>query len=296
MKLITPERVPVSVYRWDDANAPVLDKKANCVASIFKACLVTGYGSKQPAGWSMPYEDMAANVKVLKPPVSSEKDYLMRLSADNGRAITVQMYADMSNINTGTLLLQLTSPYRYNGSSYATGKWVMIASSRGFWFFTEVQDYLRAYPAQKQGSYLYIGDTCSNANGIKNSALTHTGGSSSTTSNSYFYPMFYNQDDTQYNLYGKVYDYTLNKASTTTKKSMFDGMVNLSKNTHLSQLTLYANSDFYALPAFMPSNANTDNYDIVNAGLRFINHATGISQDNNIASSNCYIPIDHWEM
>ena len=296
MNLITPERVPVSVYRWDDANAPVLDRKANCVASIFKACLVTGYGSKQPAGWSMPYEDMATNVKVLKPPVSAEKDYLMRLSADNGRAITVQMYANMSNIKTGKLLLQLASPYRYNGSNYATGKWVMIASNRGFWFFTEVQDYLLAYPAQKQGSYLYIGDTCSNANGIKNSALTHTGGSSSTSSDSAFYPMFFNQDDTQYDLYGKVYDYTLNKALTTTKKSMFDGMTNLSNNIYLSQLTLYANSDFYALPAFMPSNANADNYDIVNAGLRFINHATGISQNNDIASSNCYIPINYWEM
>ena len=77
---------------------------------------------------------------------------------------------------------------------------------------------------------------------------------------------------------------------------MFDGMTNLSTNIHLSQLTLYANSDFYALPAFMPSNTNAYNYDIVNAGLRFINHATGIAQSNSIATSGCYIPIDHWEM
>lgn len=298
MNLITPERVPVSVYRWDDANAPVLDRKANCVASIFKACLVTGYGSKQPAGWSMPYEDMTTNVKVIKPPVSTEKDYLMRLSADTGRAITVQMYANMTDINTGTLLLQLASPYRYNGGSTATGKWVMIASSRGFWFFTEVQDYNRQYPAQKQGSYLYIGDTCSNANGVKNSALTHTGGSSTYSAETYF-AMFDLQENTERNLYGKVYDYTLNKALTTTKKSMFDGMTNLSNNIYLSQLTLYANSDFYdfyALPAFMPSNTNANNYDIVNAGLRFINHSTGTARNNAIMAFGCYIPIDHWEM
>ena len=293
MNLITPERVPVTVYRWDDANAPVLDKKANCVASIFKACLVTGYGSKQPAGWSMPYEDMATNVKVLKPPVSAEKDYLMRLSADNGRAITVQMYANMSNINTGKLLLQLASPYRYNGGNYATGKWVMIASSLGFWFFTETQDYDRANPAEKQGSYLYIGDTCSNANGVKNRALTHTGGSSTASGETYL-AMFDFQDNPERNVYGKVYDYTLNKALTTTKKSMFDGMQNLSNNIYLSQLTLYANSDFYALPAFMPSNTNANNYDIVNAGLRFINHSTGTVWSSK--AYNCYIPIDHWEM
>lgn len=295
MNLITPERVPVKVYRWDDANAPVLDKKANCVASIFKACLVTGYGNQQPAGWSMPYENMTTNVKVLKPPLSVEKDYLMRLSADNGRAITVQMYANMTNINTGKLLLQLTSPYRYNGGNCATGKWVMIASSRGFWFFTETQDYGRAYTEQKQGSYLYIGDTCSNANGIKNSALTHTGGSASGSNDTYL-AMFDQQNDTTYNLYGKVYDYTLNKAAPTTKNSMFDGMKNLSNNIYLSQLTLYANNDFYVLPAFMPSNDNANNYDIVNAGLRFINHATGTNVYGVAFASNCYIPIDFWEM
>ena len=36
MSLLTPERVPVKIYRWDDASAPLLNKTAGCMQNIFK--------------------------------------------------------------------------------------------------------------------------------------------------------------------------------------------------------------------------------------------------------------------
>ena len=136
MSLLTPERVPVKVYKWDDADAPQLDKSPNCVATIFKACLVTGYGNKEPAGWVMQFEDVDAGVKVLRPTANPRSNYLLRLSADSGSQVTAQIYLNMSDINTGELKLQCASPFKY-AKGRTSGKWLLVASPIGFWFFSE---------------------------------------------------------------------------------------------------------------------------------------------------------------
>jgi hypothetical protein len=55
------ERVPVKVYRWDDAGAPQVLPAEGDIKTILKACLVTGYGEnenrKEPLGWEMPFEN-----------------------------------------------------------------------------------------------------------------------------------------------------------------------------------------------------------------------------------------------
>ena len=47
--------MPVTLYRSTDDDAPALTKSN--LSLILKACLVTGYGSKPGAGWTMPHED-----------------------------------------------------------------------------------------------------------------------------------------------------------------------------------------------------------------------------------------------
>ena len=55
------ERVPVKVYRWDDAGAPQVLPAEGDIKTILKACLVTGYGEnenrKEPLGWEIPFEN-----------------------------------------------------------------------------------------------------------------------------------------------------------------------------------------------------------------------------------------------
>ena len=55
--------MPVTLYRSTDDDAPALTKSN--LSLILKACLVTGYGSKPGAGWTMPYEDAAASKRVF---------------------------------------------------------------------------------------------------------------------------------------------------------------------------------------------------------------------------------------
>ena len=57
MSLKNPVKYPVKYYSWRDANAPQLTDADGVIKTILKACLVTGYGSKQGAGWTAPFED-----------------------------------------------------------------------------------------------------------------------------------------------------------------------------------------------------------------------------------------------
>ena len=51
------ERVPVTVYRSTDEGAPQLSDAPGSLKTVLKACLTNGYGTKQPLGWEMQYED-----------------------------------------------------------------------------------------------------------------------------------------------------------------------------------------------------------------------------------------------
>ncbi|HSX84066.1 MAG TPA: hypothetical protein VLE50_01610 [Cellvibrio sp.] len=60
----------VTIYRSTDAGAPALPANSNYVKASFfmdivKQCLVTGYGSKAGAGWSLVYESTTANKRRL---------------------------------------------------------------------------------------------------------------------------------------------------------------------------------------------------------------------------------------
>ena len=57
MSLRNPVRYPVKYYSWQDAQAPQLSNADGIIKTILKACLVTGYGTKQGAGWTSLFED-----------------------------------------------------------------------------------------------------------------------------------------------------------------------------------------------------------------------------------------------
>lgn len=63
----------VQVYYSNDVGAPTLSGTAGALATILKACLVDGYGSKPGAGWTVALDDYAAN-----------KSYIFRNDPING--------------------------------------------------------------------------------------------------------------------------------------------------------------------------------------------------------------------
>lgn len=295
MSFLNPEKLPVSVYRWDDENAPKLDRAANCVSTIFKACLVTGYGTKSGAGWSMPFEDTVAGVKVLRPPVSAEQDFYLRLSADNGSELTAQVYTVMSNINTGDLKLQCNTAFKY-ATAEITGKWLLIATNRGFWFFNE-QYFNQAYTfarINKAGTHFYCGDSCKNVRGDKLLCLMHTGGSNKDV----FYELTYQDINrpNQYDLTPVFYNPATALVSTINPKLFFDARLTNTDEINLANCYLYINKMLYLLAGIYTSSTGNlhKNFDEVSLLIdgedaNFIAIATG-----NVVDNNFFIRTDYW--
>lgn len=289
MSLLTPVKVPVKVYRWDDAGAPALDKTAGCMMTIFKACLITGYGTKEPAGWTMPFEDTTAGIKVLRPEVGPHTDFYLRLSADTGTEIAAQVYLNMTDANTGDLKLQCATPFKY-AKKNSTGKWLLIACPRGFWFFCE-----QAYTATdigKKGAYFFSGDTTS-GDVDRVVYLQHTGGA--WEDGDYSNIMGWRQVGVQgqpSNYNAAVLLTSANAVNTTNLVSVTTGVHQLTTDNTITTPILIAQQKAYMLPGlYIPLNATArSNFDTLSIGsskaINFGMSGSGVS--------NAYIATDYW--
>lgn len=125
----------VTVYRWDDAGAPQLDLVSpSRIITILKKCLVDGYGSKSPLGWTLAYEDASTfKVAFRNSPVLGSGGYVQFWST-NGSDSPVTMYAKVSQsmaalddfFNPGYIgLINPANTFK---------RWIIIGTSTGFYF------------------------------------------------------------------------------------------------------------------------------------------------------------------
>ena len=174
--------MPVTLYLSSDDQAPVITN-AN-LSVILKACLVTGYGAKHGAGWTMPYEDAASNTRVFAPKHAGELDSYLRIKDSGGGDSIVQAYREMTGIDAGDKILELRTPYKY-GRRNLTGRWAVIASERSAIIWVE-----NGYDsAGRNGQMLFYGDTGSAHDGSRCLLLAHSGGgySDGSTSSLFYY-------------------------------------------------------------------------------------------------------------
>lgn len=295
MSLLTPERVPVKVYRWDDAGAPQLDKSPGCMMTIYKACLVTGYGDKEGAGWTMPFEDTTAKVKVFRPVLSPNTDFYLRCSSDDGKQMTSQVYLNMTAQNKGALKLQCGTPFKY-AKGVSSGKWVLIASPRGVWFFCE-QKYSNS-DVNKTGAYFFCGDTTASNIGDKLVYLQHTGGSFDDGDFSNILSMrdgLFESDLPQAYLRAKV----LNSQNVVSEKQLTCLANTVTANTSADYITppvFFDNNKLYTLPGlFIPfSGAAYNNFTIKNISQSLLSDEAIVFGTGSNGSSNIYISINEW--
>lgn len=300
MSLLTPERVPVKVYKWDDVGAPVLDKTAGCMMTIFKACLVTGYGTKAGAGWTMPYEDTAAKIKVFRPEVGPHKDFYLKLSADTGTQMAAQAYLDMTDANTGNLKLQCATPFKY-AKVNSTGKWLLVASPRGVWFFCEQRVNATAEYgiASNTGAFFFIGDSVAAVDGSEILYLHHSGGT--TDNGSYSSLIGFRDGVLTDNAALALSPQVLLDDNTVLsiklhQRWVFDGFNAYTNDLHTMQLPIFCNKKMYLIPGvYLPSNgAARSNFDVLP-----INQSAELSQAIVFGSggegpNNTYVAIDYW--
>lgn len=285
MSLLTPVKVPVKIYRWDDAGAPVLDKKANCIATILKACLVTGYGSKSGAGWTLAFEDLATKTKVFNVKSENNPPLYLRCYNDTGQTMGVQLAKDAVDANTVTGVAECPTVFKYLGN-ITTGEWMVIASDRGFWFFAQVAASDKT--PTRSGAFLFAGVVP----GVTTHGflIKHTGGtwsdksdsregitSSSSSSSS--------AATTTYNLYSGA-------KNTAGLSFINDGMSNATDVVIAMPLYFVAPAELYRLPVYSPSRNDLNNFASV-PDVQMINFCTSMQKYDD--GNNAYVPTDYWE-
>lgn len=146
-----PTRVPVKVYRASDVGAPQIKIEAGNLKTLFKACLVTGYGEgdnrKEPLGWQM--FDETANSVVFHS--SDPKSHGHGLKVDNANTSYIQAYM-VGGERFQTYMGYGTQGYNNFAYNSPSGKnnWLLVGHSRAF-IFVLPQD-------TKNSQILFFGD------------------------------------------------------------------------------------------------------------------------------------------
>ena len=281
--------IPVTVYRWDDIDAPVLDAQPNCIINIIKSCLCTGYGDKTGVGWSIEFETetqiaLKANMDV---------PLFLRLYSDNGRSVKPVCYKSMSSVSAGEVILSCSTDFKY-GAAPTNGKWVVIACSKGFWFFCETSN-ANGLATYHSGSYLYAGmSSLSDSNTTGNLLLAHTGGTWGIT------------DDDRTGILDNANTggscpprtYVLDTA-TQVNTGLYSCLTGGGDNIPFLMATpiyLYYNNMTWRVPGFVPSNMSMRNYETIIANDReYMTHGTS-SGYGSPKGSLILVPIDYWEL
>lgn len=279
MSILTPIKYPVKVFLSTDKDAPQLNRQANDLQVILKACLVTGYGDKLGAGWQLAFED--DDIKVFAPKSSAYTNFYLKLSNDTGKECTAQVYTDMTAIDNGTLQLQLATDFKYGIQNVTTNKWAVIASEFGFWFFYETANHIEV-----SASYLYCGNIGQNTQGDNAVLLSHTGGTWGITDKDRF-AIMYGGDGS-----GSVKAKLLingTKAVDMTYNSLFDGTKNASTNPLIAPIVGLADNEVFAVPAFASSRVDKVLFERVQERYMCVTTSTRTRQ-------NIYIATDCWEL
>ncbi len=88
----------ITVYKSNDASAPVLSGQAGAMAGVLDACLVNGYGAKAAAGWATAFT--GTNLRAYQP-ASGNRLYLA-LDDTGTTSCRLVGYEAMSAVSTGT--------------------------------------------------------------------------------------------------------------------------------------------------------------------------------------------------
>lgn len=274
--------VKARLYQSTDKDAPVFANRANALMLLLKACLVTGYGDKEGAGWQViesSDQDTQKDSKTFVAPTITD-GFGVKVWGDTGTQMQVQI------VQEDTVLAQCATPFyhKLNNSHLHKNKWCVIASDCGFWFFAE-QANGNHIPQDRSGVYLYAGQTQTNHASMRGLYLKHTGGSWGQGDDDRY--SITQNDNTSGQAFGKLR--CNNKTYDVNPMSLFTGSQALSDEITLSPMVLAVKDGVFGLPIFGASNNNTPNQTIMDG---HICHSTAL----HTAANNVFVPIYVWQM
>lgn len=133
MSFLNPVNEPVLRFSSTDAGAPQINyntRVAGDVKAVLKSCLVTGYGSKASAGWSIVNE--VDHVAEFVSPSTAMSDY--RLGIDDTSATNTIWYY----LHQGVKVIPVNNEHKKAFNSIdklnASNGWQLLVTERGIYF------------------------------------------------------------------------------------------------------------------------------------------------------------------
>lgn len=162
------------IYRWDDTDAPIGNGARGSLISVLKACLVDGYGSKQAAGWTMPFVNSGASQAAFRNNPATGTGFFLHVDGESEtypNRNKIQAYESMSDYQTGLGQFNNGTQFYFMMSSAYNGDasprpWLLIADDRCFYLWSwAAKTNNTVDPADYQTPFLFFGDfVCRDAN------------------------------------------------------------------------------------------------------------------------------------
>ena len=186
MSFLNPVNEPVLRFSSADAGAPQINynaRTAGDVKAVLKACLVTGYGDKASAGWSIVNE--VDHVAEFVSPSVAMSDY--RLGIDDTSASSTTWYYQYQDVRTNPINNVLTKNFSSSNKTSPENGWTLLVTERGL-FFVEILNTGSSNSIRARLTYFGAIKLAINATDTKNIAFWCTGASSPTITTSNFFP------------------------------------------------------------------------------------------------------------
>nr|WP_309574588.1 hypothetical protein [Moraxella osloensis] len=121
------EQKPVTVFSASDAGAPTLTAGIGSLKTLLKACLVTGYGSKQGLGWQMAFESTDKNSAAFKSADPTASGFYFKIDNSTTDTAKLSAYQEMTDISTGMKPFVVNQTY-----DLAASNWMLVGHSKAF--------------------------------------------------------------------------------------------------------------------------------------------------------------------
>jgi hypothetical protein len=141
--------MPTRVYKSTDPGAPTLNGQVGSLIQVLRACLVDGFGSRSPLGWSMPYTDgnnPPLRAHFRQAPKDRWSQYDLEVKDDGSTSMgndpkfaEAWGWSDASSLGTGYVAFPRRSGAgmitRKSATSDSTPRrWLLVGTERSFIF------------------------------------------------------------------------------------------------------------------------------------------------------------------
>lgn len=297
MSLKQPVQYPVKYYSHLDAGAPQIANVDGNIKTILKACLITGYGTKESAGWTALFEDDYRIVLRRPLGVGNPPDIKIENGVINGAAShRIVSQDNPTGLDDTTVLAAVNLLAR---DSEHGAEWHLIASDFGFLFLYQMGEFGRGSVEGRNNGF-YLGSAsrinesdldyfvCFKQDNVNIDGKTSVPGKSFWTSG-----MF--GTETQYLYDTDFYDMRRNvscKGQTFLSRSLPEKFYN---NDYFAQSVIVADAfvpPFWcSIPSQYSDMQTRTDYIQGRPVLRYANKTGRAYRDRVL-----YIPLDYWEL